>query len=134
MGITRRTISNIVVPAAVGAVAGYVAQKMGYDLSALEGLKQTVIAGLPLLAIYAIPDNKTGKEIKEETLEIAVNHPCLFSIVAVLVSSASNYLGGLGMEWLSGHDINQGFTATTGGIEGLIVATSFIATGKSRGY
>lgn len=115
MGI-KRIINYIIAPAIIGGGVGFAAQKMGYDISAVEGMKQAVMAGLPI----AVLSNSINQESMDEVDEFCGEHPYLVPVLAAGLMAGLYYLGGMGMEWLSKSDISQGFTSVVGGLEGAI--------------
>jgi hypothetical protein len=115
MGI-KRLINYTVVPAAIGAAAGFAAQKMGYDISAVEGMKQAVMAGLPAAALFS----SSSQESMDEAYKFCGKHPYTVPALAAGLMAGLYALGGLGMEWLSESDISQGFTSAVGGLEGAV--------------
>ena len=51
MGL-KRILQYTLFPAAVGSALGFVAHRMGYDISGIEGMKETVLAGLPVAVLF----------------------------------------------------------------------------------
>ena len=109
MGIGR-LISYTAIPAAVGALAS-----LGYDdISAVEGMRQAVIAGLPAAALMS----SSGDIDMDETLDFAAEHPYAIPALGAGLLAGLYALGGLGMEYLTQNEISQGFTSAVGGLEG----------------
>ncbi|MBI1969028.1 hypothetical protein HYS49_03900 [Candidatus Woesearchaeota archaeon] len=118
-----KTIGKIVgyaiVPAAFGAVGSFV----DYDISLLEGMRQMIVAGLPMAAFLG-SSTKGGSEAVKE---LAVDHPYAFPALSAVLFAALYAFGGLGMEALTGTELNQGFTGAVGGLEGLTLGMLFSA-------
>lgn len=115
MGIGR-LISYVGIPALVGAGAGVIAHKIGYDFSALEGMRQTVIAALPAAALFST----ASRENLEEWWDWAGDHPYIAPVLAGGFLAGLYYLGGLGMKHLTQSNVSQGFVAIAGGLEGIL--------------
>ena len=109
MGIVK-LISYAAIPAAVGALVS-----LGYDdISAVEGMRQAVIAGLPAAAFMSPSGNV------DETLDFAADHPYAIPALGAGLLAGLYALGGLGMEYLTQNEISQGFTSAVGGLEGAL--------------
>ena len=105
-----------VIPATIGFGTGYVANQLGYDISAVEGMKQCVLAGLPFAVLMASIKNKSSLDSK--AIELPAKHPYSFPLLCVGIGAGYNALGGLGMEWVQKMDI--GFLSCAGAVEGLL--------------
>jgi hypothetical protein len=104
-----RAVSYVAVTAGVGALAS-----LGFeDMSAVEGARQAVIAGLPLA--IATGSNGTAREF-----DFAERHPILSPIVGAGVASTAFYLGGRAMEYLTRIELNHPFIFAAGVLGGAI--------------
>ncbi len=129
----RKLMSYTIVPAAVGAGAGFIAQKMGYDISALDGMRQLVMAGLPWAALEAsFPKDNNYNDYNNEFDDYAADHPYLAPALSALGCVALFSVGGVAMEAFSRMVISQPFTAVAGGltgmVEGMISSTKSISS------
>lgn len=110
MGIGK-LISYTAIPAAIGALIS-----LGYDdISAVEGMRQAVMAGLPAAALMS-----SSEDMDEELLDFAAEHPYAVPALGAGLVAGLYFLGGLGMEYLTQNEISQGFTSAVGGLEGAL--------------
>ena len=122
MGL-RKFLSYTVIPASVGAALGYVAQQMGYDISPIEGAKQLFLSGLPFAALETVRIRRRNDPVLTPTPDYddaASKHPYSLPLIIGGIEAAALSLGGLGMEWLTNTDMNNGFIAVGGAVDGLI--------------
>lgn len=104
--------------AVMGAGMGYMAKSLGYDFSAVEGIKQATLASLPFLILSNLvkPTHPSGdfeNYLGNLSLTTGVSFFSAFLSTAYM-------LGGETIELLSGIDLTPPFTLAVGGLEGLL--------------
>lgn len=122
-----RLITRLAIPATIGAGCGYLAQQMGYDMSALEGIKQVIPTALALEGLFRSPDVFTCSQGELEAMDLAEEfreeHPKLHNLLNTTFTSGLYPLAGMGLEALTGKDVNLGFLSLAGAVSGIISST-----------
>ena len=130
MGGLRSLTRKLILSGTTGAVTSFIAQKYNYDFSVIEGMRQTIIASLPVLMLEGhLPEEKDESYLKR-FVDWTGNSPYIFPLANAGLLSSLYFLGGSGMEYLTKSDVSQGFTAVNGGLIGLI--SGIYASTKAR--
>ncbi len=121
---------NLATTATIGGVLGYVANKYGYDIGAVEGMKQSVLSYLPLMLLNNLIDRKEeGKDFYEIAKWLG-NSPYLGPLVFGVLGAAIFPISGYFMEHLTDKNINLGFVTAVGGLDSLL--EGMVASKASR--
>lgn len=131
---TKGLIAKVAAPAIVGATVAYIMNKMGYNLSAVEGAKQTLLASMPATIYFFSTESRKHEKTSTPSDSIPNNHPYLIPLLTSATFAAIYFAGSYGMEWLSGKEINQPLVSISGGIEGIIAGIVLVcsASGSSN--
>ena len=128
-GISFKLNASIVVPAVVGLSAGFIGNKLGYDINALEGMKQALLTALPVHVLLS--SNSSDVEM-ENMYANAKNHPCKFGAVYCGFFASAYLISSYAMESLSNNNLSNWLTAIVGGLDGLVNAAVKSIVGRTK--
>jgi len=122
----KRIFHHVVVPVASGATVAYIAQKTGHDIFLVEGMKQSVISGLPILVLAS----NRKDTISDNELERMGNMPYLLPAIMIGYCALLRFVGSYGAELVSDKEISQSFVSIVGGLEGLVAGVYYSTKGR----
>jgi len=121
---TRKLYENVVLPLALGAGVGFIAQKIGFDMTAMEGMKQSLLTTLGAATLYTSIKNRSEEDsyyANHDNPPIdPKEHPYLTSAISAVVIAGMYCVASAGIEFLTKIPISQKFVSIVGGLEGAL--------------